>query len=59
LESEVNDEEIEKTGRQKDVTAVKTLSYKRRLKCRNEIASKKLVTTRILVFDFELLVGGQ
>jgi hypothetical protein len=35
------------------------LSYERWLKCRNEDASKKIVTTEILVFDFELFIGGR
>ena len=57
LEPEVNDEEIERTGRQKDVAAVKPLSCKRRPKRRNEDASKKNVATKIFVFDFELFIG--
>ena len=34
------------------------LNYERCLKCRNEDASKESVATRILVFDFELCIGG-
>jgi hypothetical protein len=35
-------------------------SYEAWLKCRNEDASKKiLVATEILVFDFELFIGGR
>ena len=36
------------------------ISYEAWLKCRNEDTSKKIfVATGILVFDFELFIGGQ
>jgi hypothetical protein len=36
------------------------LSYERKLKCRNEDASKKkIVATEILLFDFELFLDVQ
>jgi len=35
-----------------------TASSERWLKCRNEDASKKIVATEILVFDFELFIIG-
>jgi hypothetical protein len=34
------------------------ISYERWLICHNEDASKKIVATEILVFDFELFIGG-
>jgi len=34
-----------------------SISYERWLICRNEDASKKIVATGILVFDFELFIG--
>ncbi len=35
------------------------ISYERWLICRNEDASKKNVATEIVVFDFELFIGGR
>jgi len=48
-----------KEGYQKEIFLRLAVSSARWFKCRNEDASKKIfVATGILVFDFELFVGG-